>query len=235
MLNVATGIITEYDTPTPDAMPTGIDTGFNAGYLFFAESNAAQIGYLYFNGESIQIDEIQLPDSSSVPTDVIFGQDGGGESVWYTDLKSGQNKISRMSIGGDWTVWEYELPVSSANPMGLATQIGDGTTWYTQPGSNKLGRINTAPVLIDSNDNLTVYEGVPFEFTVTGTGLPDPQIWYEGDTLPEGITLVDNGDGTATLSGTPAEGSSGVYGLVIYLRIPSDFAIQQFVLTVATE
>jgi hypothetical protein len=42
----------------------------------------------------------------------------------------------------------------------------------------------------------------PDTFTVTTTGTPTPAITATG-TLPDGLTLTDNGDGTATLSGTP--------------------------------
>ena len=33
--------------------------------------------------------------------------------------------------------------------------------------------------------------------------------------LPGGVTFTDNGDGTATLAGTPATGSNGTYPLTI--------------------
>ena len=42
-------------------------------------------------------------------------------------------------------------------------------------------------------------------FTVTTAGTPTPAITVTG-TLPAGVTFVDNGDGTATLAGTPAAG-----------------------------
>ena len=44
-------------------------------------------------------------------------------------------------------------------------------------------------------------------FTVTTTGNPAPAITSSG-ALPAGVTFVDNGDGTATLAGTPAAGGA---------------------------
>ena len=41
-------------------------------------------------------------------------------------------------------------------------------------------------------------------FSVTTSGLPVPEVSTD-DTLPEGLTLIDNGDGTATLAGTPTD------------------------------
>ena len=43
--------------------------------------------------------------------------------------------------------------------------------------------------------------GSPGSFTVATTGYPDPAI--TASPLPPGLSLTDNGDGTATLAGTP--------------------------------
>jgi hypothetical protein len=51
-------------------------------------------------------------------------------------------------------------------------------------------------------------------FTVKATGSPTPEFSYTG-TRPTGVTFVDNHDGTATLSGTPAAGTEGDYTLNI--------------------
>ena len=45
-------------------------------------------------------------------------------------------------------------------------------------------------------------------FTVTTTGVPTPTITRTG-ALPAGVTFVDNGNGTGTLSGTPGAGTAG--------------------------
>lgn len=56
--------------------------------------------------------------------------------------------------------------------------------------------------------------GTPFSFTVRTSGLPVPSL-KKSRRLPQGLHFVDNGDGTATISGTPAAGSSGTYRLRI--------------------
>src|SRR4029077_16118199 len=45
----------------------------------------------------------------------------------------------------------------------------------------------------------------------TTTGTPTPAINDGGATLPSGVSFLDNGDGTGTLSGTPATGTGGTY------------------------
>ena len=49
--------------------------------------------------------------------------------------------------------------------------------------------------------------------TYTSTGSPQPTLSASG--LPSGVTYVDNGDGTLTISGTPASGTGGVYNVVV--------------------
>lgn len=70
-------------------------------------------------------------------------------------------------------------------------------------------------------------------FSVTATGAPTLPSLAETGTLPAGITFVDNGNGSATLAGTPALGAAGTYPLTITASngVAPD-AIQNFVLTV---
>ena len=58
----------------------------------------------------------------------------------------------------------------------------------------------------------TFVAGAPGTFTVTTVGNPAPAITSTG-ALPADVTFVDNGDGTATLAGTPAAGTGGTYTL----------------------
>ena len=85
---------------------------------------------------------------------------------------------------------------------------------------------------ITSADNTTFVVDSAGTFTVTTTGNPIASIGQSG-TLPSGVTFADNGDGTATLSGTPATGTTGTYNLVITASngiLPN--AVQNFTLTV---
>jgi len=50
------------------------------------------------------------------------------------------------------------------------------------------------------------------KFLVTVTGVPAPTI-VEAGALPAGVSFTDNGNGVATLQGTPAAASNGIYPL----------------------
>lgn len=63
-------------------------------------------------------------------------------------------------------------------------------------------------------------------FSVTTTGFPAPSLSEIGS-LPAGVTFADNGDGTATFSGTPAVGSAGSYPLTVTARISGQGDVSQ--------
>jgi hypothetical protein len=88
------------------------------------------------------------------------------------------------------------------------------------------------PPGFSSANTTTFTRGAASSFTVTTTGSPDAAI-LESGALPSGISFVSNGDGTATLSGTPAAGTSGTYVLSLTATnglLPN--AVQKFTLVV---
>lgn len=73
--------------------------------------------------------------------------------------------------------------------------------------------IGESPVITSAN-TVTFVESNPGSFSITTSGTPLPTISYSGE-LPDGVTLVDQRDGTATLSGTPAATSTNTYPITI--------------------
>ncbi|MGD0069876.1 MAG: IPT/TIG domain-containing protein, partial [Streptosporangiaceae bacterium] len=90
----------------------------------------------------------------------------------------------------------------------------------------------SAAPAITSAASTTLTAGTAGSFTVTTSGSPAPALTETG-TLPSGVTFTDNGDGTATLAGTPAAGTGGTYPLTITAHngVTPD-ATQSFTLTV---
>jgi hypothetical protein len=88
-----------------------------------------------------------------------------------------------------------------------------------------------APAITSANSTAFT-EASAGTFTVTATGSPTPSLTRTG-TLPNGVGFVDNGNGTARLSGTPASGSHGTYNLTFTAHnTASPDATQNFTLTV---
>jgi len=85
-----------------------------------------------------------------------------------------------------------------------------------------------------TGNSATFTIGTPGTFTVTAGGVPTPALSATG-ALPSGVTFIDNGNGSATLSGTPAIKTNGVYHLTFVAHNGAGpDATQGFTLTVAT-
>ncbi len=88
------------------------------------------------------------------------------------------------------------------------------------------------PPSITSAAGTTFTVGTAGTFTITTSGFPTPTITRTG-ALPGGVQFTENGDGTATLAGTPNAGTGGIYSLTFTAQngVGSDDS-QTFALTV---
>jgi hypothetical protein len=74
--------------------------------------------------------------------------------------------------------------------------------------------LTDAPPAITSAASAKVVASTPLSFTVHTRGAPMAAL-SESGALPRGVSFIDNGNGTATISGTPAAGSAGSYPITI--------------------
>ncbi len=133
----------------------------------------------------------------------------------------------------------------TANSNGTATFSGtptkSGSYTETITASNGVGTkatqalviaVDQAPA-ITSAASASATVGTAFSFSVKTTGYPTPSISDNNAGLPAGLSFTDNGNGTATISGTPSAGSTGVYNLTITASNGTGQpAAQSFALTV---
>ena len=126
----------------------------------------------------------------------------------------------------------------SATLSGTPTAASPGTYPITFTATNSSGTVTqsfvltvTGPPGITSAASATATVGSAFSFTVKGTGSPTPAL-TEAGVLPQGLTWVDNGNGTAILAGTAGVGQGGVYNLTISAASASGTVTQAFTLTV---
>ena len=107
---------------------------------------------------------------------------------------------------------------------------GQLSAWTSVAAGGSVTLTEHVPPSITSADSATSIVGAAFNDTVTTTGEPDPALTETG-ALPTGITFVDNGNGTATLAGTPAAGTGGTYPITITATNASGTVTQAFTLT----
>jgi hypothetical protein len=129
-----------------------------------------------------------LTESGALPSGVTFVNNGNGIATLAGTPAAG--------TGGT-----YAVTITAAN--GVAPNATQSFTLT----------VNQAPA-ITTAASTTFTAGTAGTFTVTATGLPTPTLTESG-ALPSGVTFVNNGNGTATLAGTPAAGAAGTYNLTI--------------------
>jgi DNA-binding beta-propeller fold protein YncE len=85
-------------------------------------------------------------------------------------------------------------------------------------GSSVTGTLNLtvdeSPSVI-SRSSKAAHVGVAVAALIRTRGYPKPAIGVAGGALPNGVTLTDNGNGSAYLEGTPASGTAGTYLVTI--------------------
>lgn len=147
-----------------------------------------------------------LSEVGTLPAGVLFGDNGDGTArLSGTPLESGT----------------FTFTLTAANGVG-----SDATQSFTLV-------VNAAPSAVDptitSGDTTAFTVGQWGSFLVTTTGFPTASLSETG-TLPAGITLVDNGNGTASLSGRAIV--SGIFTLTIAAVNSASSATQDFTLTI---
>ncbi len=142
--------------------------------------------------------------TGTLPTGVTFHDDGNGTAL-ISGTAPAQPNISSVTL-------------TATNSHGTATQ-----TFFIQVG--------THPVFTSAASTI-LKEGITGSFVVGTSGSPTSSLSETG-TLPRGVTFTDNGNGKATLAGTPATGTMGTYKIVLLAQngISPD-ATQDFTLTV---
>ncbi|MGN6427265.1 MAG: beta strand repeat-containing protein [Leifsonia sp.] len=165
---------------------------------------------------------------------------GDGGTATFTAAASGY-----PAPGVQWSVsadggasWD---PIAGATTptLSLTATLAQSGNRYRATFTSTAGSASTEATLtvtltptITSAAGATFAIGAAGSFTVTTTGSPVPAL-STATALPSWLTFTDNGDGTATIAGTPPAGSGGAYPIAIAAvnGLQPD-ATQDFVLTV---
>ncbi|TPW77672.1 beta strand repeat-containing protein [Schumannella soli] len=133
-----------------------------------------------------------------------------------------------LTDNGDGTASLAGTPTGS-DSVTLSLKADNGSA---SPATQQLTVTVRQAAAITSAATTTFVTGSAGSFTVTASGSPKPTLTASG-ALPAGVTFVDNGDGTATLAGTPSAGTGGQYQLSITASngVGAN-AVQPFTLTV---
>jgi len=205
----------------------------NGGYTLLDTLTAMQTLYNSYENANAPLDQM---------TDVTEAQVLAQQSAWATADAANSVTATLDEATGAVTVTNsgasaVDVPLTTPQGTTLAggaaygqSYAGQLSTWTSvAPGVPLVVDEHLAPTII-SAATATATAGTPFTTTITTTGEPTAAITENG-ALPSGITLTDNGDGTATLAGTPGAGTGGSYPITITATSASGTVSQAFTLT----
>ena len=152
-----------------------------------------------------------------------------------------QNPITiTLTTGPEWltlTQNEGQYVLSGTAPHATAISqnysvvltADDGDETATQPFTITVHTTNVPPVFT-SEPITTATKDVEYVYNVTCEDADNDQLTIEATTIPSWATLVDNGNGTATLSGTPLNATVVGNGSHVVLQVSDLFynAVQDF-------
>jgi len=128
------------------------------------------------------------------------------------------NSVDSLAAGASASFEITAMLAADATPGSTLSNTASASLSVadTTPGNNSATAVSTVYVApaVTSDNAASFTMGTAGSFTVTAAGYPIPAIGLSG-ALPDGVTFSDNGDGTATLAGTPALGSAAGYPLTI--------------------
>ena len=149
-----------------------------------------------------------LNESGTLPSGVTFTDNGDGTADISGTATAGSNG-------------SYPITITASNGVGSPA---------TQNFVLTITTASSAPAIISSNNDTETF-GVLFSYTVNTSGYPAPKLTKSGG-LPAGVTFADNGDGTATIAGTPSQSAVGIYNLTLTAKSSAGTTTQAFTLTI---
>ncbi|HEX7061871.1 MAG TPA: FG-GAP-like repeat-containing protein [Woeseiaceae bacterium] len=116
----------------------------------------------------------------------------------------------------------------------VSLQVSDGTDSATQDFTITVSEaaVENQPPEFTSDPVEAATESESYTYEVTASDPDDDALTITAADLPGWLTLEDQGDGTATLSGTPGEGDVGEHAITLTVSDGTDEAVQEFTLTV---
>jgi hypothetical protein len=180
------------------------------------------------------VGDVTLGDITNWP--LLYVQYGYNGGVLVTEVTRAAILTSPGSLRN------FKVSLLYADTVGLypgvrsweIRRIVFGTQYVVASGTFNLVAARPVPTVtsqptITSANTVNFTLGVSNTFTVTTGGFPVGTISVTGS-LPSGVTFTDNGNGTATIAGTPPFGSSFQYPLTLTANNGLGIATQSFTL-----
>jgi streptogramin lyase len=200
-ISSTTGQVTNYATPTQNSSLTGIAQNSD-NTIWFAENAGNYIGSIV--EPEAGPTNLSAASPTLIPT-LNWGtpptNDAQSYNIYRDDVLIGTTTANTYIDNG--------APTGEHNYY-----VTDTTTHGESDPSNTVTVYVVSSPAITSSSTTSANVNSPFNFQITSSGTPTPTVTENG-ALPSGISFTNNYDGTATLSGTPAFGTTGNYPIII--------------------
>ena len=213
---------------------TSTDTSFNTQLFTITVLDVNDTPPVITPGQLFDIDE-DASVSESVGTVAATDADTTGTlSGWTITAGNGDGIFAINASTGEITIAATtNLNHEAADQYTLTVEVSDGVATVSETVTVDINDINEAPTFTSAPITAAT-EDVLYSYTITADDVDDGDTpSFSAITLPAWLTLVDNGNGTATLSGTPTNSEVGGHGIDIQISDGSLTANQAFTLTVA--
>lgn len=155
--------------------------------------------------------------TSGVPAPALTMDGTLPAGVTFADKGDGTATVSGPPAAGTGGV--YTVTFTATNAFGTGTQA------FTV-------NVQKAPSFVTASPLPNAQTGTSYSATIQANGAPAPAITLARGALPAGLTLTDNGDGTATIAGTPEAGRGRAYSFTLSAKSASGTANRTYRLTV---
>jgi len=192
-------------------------------------------------GVTIPNTELLVTDVDNTPTEIVFNltsvPTSGTLKIGAVILNSGDT-FTQSDINSGSLNYSHDGSENTTDNFNFSVSDGAGGTLPVTTFNININSVNDPPVFT-STPITTGEEGVLYTYniSVSDPDVPADVITYTvpPPTCPAWLNLVDNGDGTATLSGTPPNGCARNNPIVIEVTDGTDIVQQSYTLIVSLD
>jgi subtilisin family serine protease/photosystem II stability/assembly factor-like uncharacterized protein len=179
-----------------------INTGWAGGFNWDEDNG----GIYKWRGINMGLHFTSLPvtnvDEEAEYTYTIVAENETANPITIT-MTTGPEWLTLAQVEGEYVLSGTAPHINALSQnYNVVLTADDGDETETQPFTITVHTTNVAPVFT-SEPITTATQNVEYVYEVTCTDADNDNLTIEMTTGPSWATLVDNGDGTATLSGTP--------------------------------
>ena len=207
VLEVSDGTVTTVQSFTVTVANTNDAPTFGSTPVTAANEDAA---YAY----AISADDVDAGDTLTISASTL--------PAWLTLTDNGDGTASLAGTPTNAEVGDHAVTL----------EVSDGTTTATQSFTVTVSNTNDAPTF-GSTPVTAASEDSAYSYAIAASDVDvGDTLAINAPTLPSWLTLTDNGDGTASLAGTPTNAEVGDHAVVLEVSDGTATTVQSFTVTV---